>query len=217
MRSWSRAHLQSIISYTLNNSMSVITYHDVTLYPEDVNLLKRPNWLNDNIMSFYFEYLTFERFKDQRQNFAFIHPSTVFMTTFMSGSEISEVLSALDLTSKSLVFLPINNNRDVNKMGGSHWSLLVFNHHDRAFHHYDSSSGMNSSAAQNVAAKLSSLLPVASAKVEEEVSPQQSNSYDCGVYVLALSELLAECNGEVHEKVRGLREHIGELIEMNSK
>jgi hypothetical protein len=92
----------------------VVTYHDVTLHESDVGLLDGSNWLNDNIIAYYFEYvfasenavswmtcrfegnnlifvnishryLTYEIFKDFQNDVAFIHPSTMFLSTFMES------------------------------------------------------------------------------------------------------------------------------------
>lgn len=35
----------------------VLTYKDTTLFKEDVDLLNDGNWLNDKIISFYFEFV----------------------------------------------------------------------------------------------------------------------------------------------------------------
>lgn len=41
----------------------ILTYKDTTLFKEDVYLLNDGNWLNDKIISFYFEYVRFKDFK----------------------------------------------------------------------------------------------------------------------------------------------------------
>lgn len=34
----------------------VLTYKDTTLFKDDLELLRDGNWINDKIISFYFEY-----------------------------------------------------------------------------------------------------------------------------------------------------------------
>lgn len=46
-----------------NNNPVVLSYHESLLRRSDVDLLRGPNWLNDTIISFYFEYLEIDRFK----------------------------------------------------------------------------------------------------------------------------------------------------------
>lgn len=103
------------------NDPSLITYHDVTLHSSDIQLLNAPNWLNDNLISFYFEYLTYEVFKDHQEDLLFVHPGTIFMISFQEKPEdIREVVAPLKMERKKLIFMPINNNRDISS-GGSHW------------------------------------------------------------------------------------------------
>eukprot|EP01133_Synstelium_polycarpum_P016660 gene16660-19798_t len=101
------------------------------------------------------------------------------------------------IVDKNIVFIPINNNTDPNVVaGGSHWSLLVFVKQANTFYHYDSMRGSNRHAALSVARKLSVLLRSGGDKgdvvmLERKQSPQQSNCYDCGLYVLSNVELLS--------------------------
>jgi sentrin-specific protease 8 len=39
------------------NKKTALNFHDSCLKLSDVDLLKGPHWLNDQIISFYFEYL----------------------------------------------------------------------------------------------------------------------------------------------------------------
>lgn len=133
--------------------------------------------------------------------------------------------------------------------GGSHWSLLLwevsvatYHHHhseeegvggagggcrrsayysvESAFHHFDSCSGSNSSAAQSVARKLRGVMGasasgeedgrvVATAVMERRV-PQQGNGHDCGAFALGFAEALsdeseayADCDDCVADNGRG--------------
>lgn len=42
----------------------VLSYFDVVLRQGDVDLLTGPNWLNDQLLAFYFEFLAREQFRD---------------------------------------------------------------------------------------------------------------------------------------------------------
>mmetsp|Transcript_40652 Transcript_40652/g.115088 ORF Transcript_40652/g.115088 Transcript_40652/m.115088 type:complete len:84 (-) Transcript_40652:240-491(-) len=44
-----------------SSDRKVLSYHDVLLRQADVALLKGPYWLNDQVMSFYLEYLNREK------------------------------------------------------------------------------------------------------------------------------------------------------------
>lgn len=37
------------------NDKVVLSYHDISLYQSDITILENSEWLNDNIISFYYE------------------------------------------------------------------------------------------------------------------------------------------------------------------
>lgn len=49
------------IAFTASKMQTVLTYHDHTLYEEDLVLLKPPHWLNDKLIGFYYESLLSSR------------------------------------------------------------------------------------------------------------------------------------------------------------
>jgi sentrin-specific protease 8 len=111
-----------------------------------------------------------------------------------SSQMLQEVLAPLSLASRDYIFMPINNNQDWTQVGGTHWSLLVFDRPAGVFRYYDSYGRMNERFARETARRL---LPVLypSQKQQQPVflverTPQQQNSADCGVFVLAITEAL---------------------------
>ena len=54
--------------------------------------------------------------------------------------------------------IAINDNTDMTKAGGSHWSLLVWR--QGQFYHFDSASSINAAAARDTANALSGTLSV---------------------------------------------------------
>eukprot|EP01117_Protostelium_nocturnum_P012546 TRINITY_DN4622_c0_g1_i1.p1 TRINITY_DN4622_c0_g1~~TRINITY_DN4622_c0_g1_i1.p1 ORF type:complete len:223 (-),score=74.82 TRINITY_DN4622_c0_g1_i1:33-701(-) len=173
------------------NGKKAVTYHDVTLYEEDVQLLEKPNWLNDNLISFYFEYLTFQVFEKEKNRFLFVHPSTVFMFQFLSTEEMKEIMNSLSFQDKEFIFLPINNNSNVERTGGSHWSLLLFESKTSTFFHFDSCQSINSSPATVIANQFGKLFSTKT-KYQSINCPQQKNGHDCGIFLLAFSFILAQ-------------------------
>lgn len=141
----------------------ILTYHDVTLYRSDVKLLKPPFWLNDSLIAFYYEYLTYELFKEHENQLAFVHPSAIFMIAFLNTSEeLKQSLAPLKLPQKQYVFMPINNNSDVNSTGGTHWALLVYSRKENKFMYYDSAGTLNLSEAKLAKQKITAVLDVPS-------------------------------------------------------
>jgi len=113
--------------------------------------------------------------------------------------ELREMVSEpLDLQNKGVILIPINNNSNVTSVGGSHWSLLVFEKKldgSPVFRHYDSFGGSNNSIAKKTAKKFAAMLriPLDVENSKHFVSDafggkRQTNSYDCGVYLLAFAE-----------------------------
>jgi len=63
----------------LDSDKKVLSYNDVLLRRADVELLTGPRWLNDQVISFYFEYITQERLQGGHQSVVFVPPSISFL------------------------------------------------------------------------------------------------------------------------------------------
>ncbi|KAK6536085.1 hypothetical protein TWF281_000331 [Arthrobotrys megalospora] len=160
-----------------------LAYHDVSLYQEDINALEN-DWLTDTNIAFWQEYLEREVLSHSDcTGILLLRPTMVFLLRLDS---ILNVLSALPpIAGVTHIFLPINDNRDPNlPEGGSHWSLLVVSVNDRKAFHYDSLGGSNRRHAREVAAKVEEWMgyPLNFQDLDDD-TPQQGNSYDCGVHV----------------------------------
>ncbi|XP_072408980.1 sentrin-specific protease 8 isoform X1 [Chiloscyllium punctatum] len=171
----------------------ILSYHDSLIRRSDLSLLNPPNWLNDHIIAFAFEYFAAEQYKELSDRACFISPEvTQLIKCMASQDELAIFLEPLALAQKSLVFLAVNDN-SVQAAGGSHWSLLCYNRDRNCFSHYDSCSNMNESHARKIAKKLQHFLGTKSeVPFIEDLSPVQKNSYDCGMYVMCTTEALCE-------------------------
>ncbi|KAG7393088.1 hypothetical protein PHYPSEUDO_012423 [Phytophthora pseudosyringae] len=181
----------------------VLHYHDVQLYDSDVALFAGRQWLNDNAVNFYLQYLTQTA---APSDVLLMDPAVVscLLHQCEDEDEYRDLAGGLSLESRVLCVLPVTDN---DALGGdsSHWSLLLYR--DGQFQHWDSSAGHNKHAARRVAESFELLLQAAgrrdgdgaSGRVEEaQDAPQQRNDYDCGMYVLVLAEYLC-------------RQHAGEM------
>lgn len=182
----------------------VLNYHDVQLYDSDVALFTAPGaWLNDNAINFYFQYLSQSLCVAQgrESELLLMDPAVVscMMLQCDDDDEYAELGRGLQVHSRKICFLPVNDNQE---FGGdcSHWSLLVYHCAARSFEHYDSSAGHNTQAAQHVSETFQTLLKASSAMdptgrasfQNVRGCPQQRNGYDCGMYVLRLAEYLCK-------------------------
>lgn len=199
----------------------VLSYENSLLRKSDVYLLDAPNWLNDNIIAFWFEYLENAAFKDYKDMFGFVCPQTVQYLKFVSMEDVKSTIEGLELHKKQYVFFPVNDCRAQTVPGGTHWSLLVYNAQANVFQHYDSlSSSHNLSVAESLAKVLAVFLqdstqflhqPI----IEEMVCTSQSNTYDCGIHVICNTEGL--CRKYIKNDVRPLSEIVPSSVISSSR
>ncbi|XP_077865152.1 sentrin-specific protease 8-like [Saccoglossus kowalevskii] len=193
----------------------VLSFHDSLLRKSDINLLEGSRWLNDTVIGFAFEYFEQEQFRDFNEEVCFISPDVTQFIKLSSVSDIGIFLEPLNLESKKLIFLAVNDNESRESAGGSHWTLLVFDRENESFSHYDSAGSYYS---QSVSALSTKLATYVKAKTEVKFvtadSPQQKNisisnssgncgifgaidrlfgaCYDCGLFVICSTEHLCK-------------------------
>lgn len=166
----------------------VLSYGDVLLRQEDLDILSGPFWLSDRLIEFYFQYLEKEGAPQDRM--LLVGPSVSFWLANCTGfQDTLSTLASLKFRRKEVALFVINDNEDVDlPEGGSHWSLLVYLRASNSFSHFDSAGKSNSRAAEALVEKL---LPLTGSKnLKLEPSPQQMNGHDCGVYVLAIARIV---------------------------
>ncbi|OCL11587.1 Ulp1 protease family protein [Glonium stellatum] len=151
----------------------------------------RNDWLTDNAIAFWEEYLEHEKLKAYpKASISLLRPSMSFM--LMNTADpltLKEVLPNFSTTTH--IFLPINDCRNVEQPeGGSHWSLLVVSTIDGVAFHYDSLKPANDAEARTVAKKMGELLKCPLKFVDMDDAPQQENGSDCGVFVCLLMQHL---------------------------
>jgi sentrin-specific protease 8 len=105
----------------------LVSYHDSIVRKSNLETLDNSNWLDDNIITFAFEYLQYEsKFSKDNQNlFEFITPPVVQLIKMSDDLFAEQLLQSIDFLGKEFLILPINDNTRVTVFGGSHWSLLI--------------------------------------------------------------------------------------------
>ena len=162
---------------------------DATIRESDVAILQAPgSWLNDSLIAFYIEWVLKIT---PRNDVVVLNPSAAFMLRLLPIEDlIREVprggnpfLQARSETVED-IYVPLNNANDPDEAGGgSHWSLLVIHKSSKIAEHYDSANGTNSSIARKTASCFKQLLNLDSLEVVKAKTFQQTNSFDCGVYL----------------------------------
>lgn len=112
---------------SLESDPILVSYHDSIVRPSNLKTLENSNWLDDNIITFAFEYLQNDsKFTKNREKiFAFASPPVVQLLKMTDDSFAEQLLQSIEFGEKKFLFLPINNNRQVTAFGGTHWSLLI--------------------------------------------------------------------------------------------
>lgn len=177
----------------------VLNFRNSLLRYDDVHLLTGPHWLNDQIISFYLEYLENNVHKDN-SSVLYISPEVVQCLKFASKDELSIFLEPLNAKAKSFIFLPLNDNNEV-RAGGNHWTLLAFSRPESTFFHYDSMNGGGGGGSggsdglkplASFVRKLAHTFECHEFDLIKGHSVRQSNSYDCGIHVLCNIDRLTE-------------------------
>nr|CAI5834515.1 unnamed protein product [Callosobruchus analis] len=169
----------------------VLSYNECLLRESDVELLRGPYWLNDSIISFYFEYLQSDLFCDFPQ-LLFISPEVTQCIKISPLRDIGIFLDPLvSNIQRDFIFFALNDNESTESSGGSHWSLLVFSRPECTVFHYDSSNGSNEMPALELSHKILRFFSMDTiGRIDSMECLQQNNGYDCGVHVMCNAEHL---------------------------
>ncbi|KAJ8444891.1 hypothetical protein Cgig2_015237 [Carnegiea gigantea] len=164
----------------------VLKYKDIVLRASDLDVLEGPCYLNDQIIGFYFSYLSS---LCGRKDVLFLPPSISFWLANCDGDSCKAAVEPLVFPSRRLVVFTVN---DCDDLGGEFMgkapvpSTLM------------SSSLKAKAKKKNVARPASKCEPtIAEPLFEESNAPQQTNGYDCGLYVMAIAKAVCECYSSV--------------------
>ena len=172
----------------------VLNYHDSLLRVSDLKLLEKSNWLNDQIIGFVFEYFEYEKYKSlvEANKIIFLNPnfSQILKITNDMNQLVEVFLDPLEVLKREIIIFPINNNSTAATAGGSHWSIMAIYKNEQKFVHYDSFHSANKEIAVKIYNKFKSYFQC-NQFYDDITCPQQCNTSDCGVYLLAISDSIA--------------------------
>mmetsp|Transcript_102080 Transcript_102080/g.288285 ORF Transcript_102080/g.288285 Transcript_102080/m.288285 type:complete len:214 (+) Transcript_102080:97-738(+) len=179
---------------------AVVSWKTARLTREDVALLEPGQWLNDAAIGFWLEYLASAPEPEglgSRPDVLLVDPAAGFWICIEEDAEdLQDGLDPLDLPSRSLVVVPVNDRAERGSDGGSHWSVLALQRDEgdavRAFY-FDSMGTSNLPQARQIARKMVPAMCPGSTQSEVRVcdAGKQDNSCDCGVFSLLFAEALA--------------------------
>jgi len=144
-------------------------------------------------------------------------------STGRTEKEICDFLEPLDLPDMKFIIVPVNNSVSHYHMGGTHWSTMVYSKECGKIFYLDSLGDYNKSHAVKVQRKIGiHLQAFKDAPIESVPCPQQTNSYDCGMYAICYAEEICKGLKEKRkdfynvdftaEHATGTRERIRRLI-----
>lgn len=173
--------------------MALLDYHDAVIYQRDLANFHSGKWLNDACIGFRMKYMEVALFPD-KPYILFMDPSVVSMlkVQILDEEDLESVSKGLNIMSRKLIFVPTSDNKSFTEPS-SHWSLLVIDAVNYRVHHIDSSNQYNLDSAQLTYEKFQCILNWDKFPPINYVrnSPQQTNGYDCGVYVCLCVERFA--------------------------
>ena len=167
---------------------SSISLFNTTINNEDLTSLEEGHWINDSVISLWFEYLQNE-VCDEKSNILFIPPSVTQLLKEGVTDDFSIILEPLNIWKKKYIFLAVSDNKIVSKVGGQHWSLLMYTLKENMWYHYDSLNNLNLREARYLVGRVQDYLrPETTPKITEAVCSQQGDNYDCGAYIMAYTQ-----------------------------
>lgn len=100
------------------------------------------------------------------------------------------ILEPLKIQTRNFILFVLNDNEQSDVSGGSHWTLLVYSKPDKTFFHFDSLGSSNYHTCSKFVKIFKACLSTTDEISTKQVDClQQSNSYDCGIYVLCHADL----------------------------
>ena len=183
----------------------VLSFHDSLLRHSDFLIIQNNDWINDSVITFWFEYLTHVKYEPFVSRASLISPEVTQLIksadSYYSATKsvVMSVLQSMSLLDKDLILMPVNDHSSRSlSAGGSHWTLVAIirntdtdQKHTFSFFHLDSlPCDSNQYAASQIFRVLQNILSFVPAAVISMDCAPQVNSYDCGIHVMVNADAL---------------------------
>lgn len=190
-------HYRAIVHST--STRPLVSRFNIDLSPRELQCLAPRQWLNDEVINVYFQILAGEnaRFQADPRSSGSVPRIAVFNSFFYSRL-CSQGYSAVQrwtrrwkrpLLDLDTVLFPIN-------VGNTHWTLGVIDVAESTVSYLDSMGGRDAAFGTTLQSYLNAVAndmgrPRRSWRVTYPRVPQQSNGFDCGVFVCAMAHSLS--------------------------
>ena len=172
----------------------ILSTKNCSVTQSDINTLSPHTYVNDLIISFYYEII---QDKYPSELITLLDPA-VSMSIILDVSNEDENLEdiknciflPLQLNKKKFIFAPINDNKKIQyTCSGSHWTLNVVDVDNNLIYYLDSTLG-DVSNAHIFHKKIEKLFEKKFDFIYGLNKKYQSNSFDCGMFLLSFTEIL---------------------------
>ena len=175
----------------------ILSTKNCSVTKKDISTLAPYTFINDLIISFYYEIIQ-ERYPSKDITLLDPAVSMSFILNVNKGSEedIEDlkqcIFLPLELDKKKFIFAPINDNTKVQYVcSGSHWTLNVIDVENKLIYYLDSNNG-DVDNAHTFHNTIELLFGKKFEFVDGLNHQYQTNSYDCGMFLLGFTELLVK-------------------------
>jgi len=154
----------------------------------DIESIKERGWITDKIVKYVFNELQMKYINVRKsKNIMLVEPIIAQLIKSTSDEDTTEeTISGSGIRKADWVFFPLNNNES-DEVGGTHWSLLLYNKNVNTFYHYDPMKGMNGRSVDEIIKKLNKG-ENRKTIIYHMACTSQTNGFDCGIYTLMFSE-----------------------------
>ena len=166
---------------------NILEYQGANITEKDIKTLENGQWICDEIISLYLAFMREdENTKDAK--ILFVNPSATYILKECADKKtMIDLKQDLRINEMEWVFYPINDNKNSDSVGGTHWSLLLFCKKENKYYHYDPIEGKNKDHAKELILNtldLNNFKLGALPEYRQVKCPKQENSYDCGPYIM---------------------------------
>ncbi|KAK1355896.1 hypothetical protein POM88_049152 [Heracleum sosnowskyi] len=229
----------------------VFKYEDIVLRRFDLDTLSGPCFLTDQIIAFYFTYLSTSI--GAETDVLLFRPDECQLIANRKEYVEEEYVQSCKIPSKRVVVFVVNDGVE----GGNHWSILVYDRMTNLFLHFDSMKGTNNIYAEDLYNAVKEYMgpggevskPQASSssrkkqrnkkksvssvtggtkdtalagvpEFRECETPQQTNNYDCGLYVLAIAREICQWCSHGHNKsdmISTIQKNVDNSVELKMR
>ena len=176
------------------NTENVLEYQGTNITLKDIKTLDNEQWVCDEIIALFLAFMREDPTLNDKK-VLLVNPATAFLLKeFEDKKSVQDLKVELRINEMEWIFYPINDNLKADKVGGTHWSLLMFCKRENKYYHYDPIVGKNTEHAKKLVMNIIDISNFGTKGLPEYkdiICPQQENSFDCGPYImLYIQELI---------------------------